>query len=111
MFSILVKEELAAFNVFGVDAKRLLTANLINALSFLFLMIFDTAFVKSITGGNNNLSTIYTRSFFAELIIVYYLNGAAISFISIITSYFLQMYQRKRWDSWKPNIGWNVAGI
>lgn len=75
MFSKFIKRELDAFNVFGADAKRLLTANLIYALAFPFIIIFGTAFVKRITGGNNDLSVIYNWGFFAGLIIGYFING------------------------------------
>lgn len=75
MFSKIYQKELNAFNVFGADAKRLLAANLIYALAFPFIIIFGTAFVKRITGGDNNLAVIYNWGFFGGLIIGYYING------------------------------------
>jgi len=63
IFSKYIQKQLAAFNVFGADAKRLLTANLNYTLALPFIIIFGTPFVISVTGGDNNLSIIYNCTF------------------------------------------------
>lgn len=71
----LVKKELAAFNVFGADAKRMLFINLVYHLAFPFIIVFGSAFVLRITGGNNALPIIYNWGFFIGLILGYLFNG------------------------------------
>ncbi|HEU0226232.1 MAG TPA: hypothetical protein VFQ86_00690 [Arachidicoccus soli] len=70
-----IEKEKAVFSLFSADAKRLLLVNLIYALAFPFIIIFGTAFVKRITGGDNNFAIIYNWGFFAGLVIGYYING------------------------------------
>lgn len=75
MFKKFIEKEKAAFNVFGPDAKRLISANLIYALAFPFIIIFGTAFIRRITGGDNNLAIFYNWGFFVGLTIGYYITG------------------------------------
>ena len=70
-----ITKERAAFNVFGADAKRMLFINLIYHLAFPFIIVFGSAFVLRVTGGNNALAIIYNWGFFIGLIIGYLLNG------------------------------------
>ena len=70
-----IKKERAAFNVFGADAKRMIFINLIYHLAFPFIIVFGSAFVLRVTGGNNALAIIYNWGFFFGLIIGYLFNG------------------------------------
>ena len=67
MLSKIYKKEIKAFNVFTTDAKKLLIVNLIYALVFPFIIIFRTAFVKRITGGDNNLAVLYNWFFWGGI--------------------------------------------
>jgi len=70
-----IKREIAAFNVFGLDAKRMLCINVVYHLAFPFIIIFGSAFVLRITGGNNGLAIMYNWGFFLGLILGCLING------------------------------------
>jgi len=70
-----IKKERDAFNIFGADAKRMIFINLIYHIAFPFIIIFGSAFVLRITGGNNALAIIYNWGFFMGLIAGYLVNG------------------------------------
>lgn len=71
----IIKRERAAFDIFGADAKRMMIINVIYHTAFPFIIIFGSAFVLRITGGNNALAIIYNWGFFLGLIAGYLING------------------------------------
>ena len=70
-----IRNEIEAFNVFNPDAKKLLVITLVFAMAFPFVIIFGSAFVLRLTGGNNTMAIIYNWGFFSGLIIGYFING------------------------------------
>jgi YQGE family putative transporter len=70
-----IRKEREAFNIFGADARRMLIINVIYHMAYPFIIIFGSAFVLRITGGNNALAIIYNWGFFLGLIAGYMLNG------------------------------------
>ncbi|MFW5872583.1 MAG: MFS transporter [bacterium] len=75
MIKNLIKKEIAAFNMFNADAKKLIIINLIYALAFPFIIIFGSAFILRVTGGDNTMAIIYNWGFFLGLIVGYFING------------------------------------
>ncbi len=75
MIGSLIRKEIAAFNVFNADAKKLIIINLIYALAFPFIIIFGSAFIMRVTNGNNTMAIIYNWGFFLGLIVGYFING------------------------------------
>lgn len=75
MINNFIKKEVEAFNVFNPDAKKLIIINLIYALAFPFIIIFGSAFIMRVTGGNNKMAIIYNWGFFLGLIVGYFING------------------------------------
>ncbi len=70
-----INKEIEAFNIFNADAKKLLVINLVFAMAFPFIIIFGSAFVLRITGGNNMMAIVYNWGFFTGLIAGYFING------------------------------------
>ncbi len=75
MIGSFIRKEIAAFNVFNADAKKLIIINLIYALAFPFIIIFGSAFIMRVTDGNNTMAIIYNWGFFLGLIVGYFING------------------------------------
>ncbi len=75
MLGEFIKKEVAAFEVFNPDAKKLIIINLIYALAFPFIIIFGSAFIIRVTDGNNTMAIIYNWGFFLGLIVGYFING------------------------------------
>jgi len=76
MFKKIIKKEIAAFDILGADAKRLLAANFIYALAFPFIIVFGSAFILRATDGDKIMTIFYNWGFFGGLIIGYYLTGS-----------------------------------
>lgn len=70
-----IKKERDAFEVFGAEAKRMLIVNVIYHIAYPFIVIFGSAFILRVTGGNNALVIIYNWGFFLGLILGYLING------------------------------------
>lgn len=70
-----IKQEINAFNVFTHNAKRLILANLLYAISSPFLIIFTSAFIIRVTEGNNVWAVSYNISSFTGLILGYFITG------------------------------------
>lgn len=80
MIKNFVKKEVEAFNIFSPDAKKLIIINLVFALAFPFIIIFGSAFVLRITGGNNTMAIVYNWGFFLGLIVGYFINGKLLKY-------------------------------
>jgi len=76
MFKKIIKKEIAAFDILGADAKRLLAANFIYALAFPFIIVFGSAFILRATGGDKIMTIFYNWGFFAGLILGYMMTGS-----------------------------------
>ena len=70
-----IKKEIEAFDIFSSDAKKLLTIDLVFAIAFPFIIIFGSAFVLRITGGNNTMAIVYNWGFFAGLTVGFFITG------------------------------------
>lgn len=76
MLKKIIEKEIAAFDILGANAKRLLAANFIYALAFPFIIVFGSAFILRATDGDKIMTIFYNWGFFAGLIIGYYLTGS-----------------------------------
>jgi len=75
MITKFIRKEIAAFEILGPDAKRLLATNLIYALAFPFIIVFGSAFILRATGGDKIMTIFYNWGFFSGLILGYYFTG------------------------------------